>query len=314
MANENNEFDIFGTGAIEVESHNRESKPKTVSNIYSPKAKDASDGVYNAKIRFLYNPSNPTTESIIHKVVYYLEDSEKKGHYFDSPQSIGDWNSCQAGQLWRKLSKSESALDQSNAKKLNKRDVYYSLVYIIDDKIKPELNGKIMVFKYGMKLKAKLDKYLDPKPGKKKIDIFNFFTGRNMDLIITRQGNYNNYDDVEFEDESSAIAIKGKEITPGEEARQILADFMKAAPLLDEFKYKPLTEDERVKLGRILGQYQSPGESISTITNTAKSTTVAPAAEAKQQAQPKSESGISSNKEVPAADEDLDSFLDQIGI
>jgi len=307
MATQENGFDIFGTGAIEVESHNRDQKTKQASNIYSPKAKDASDGIYNAKIRFLYNPSNPTTESIIHKVVYYLEDSEKKGHYFDSPQSIGDWNSCQAGQLWRKLSKSESALDKQNATKLNKRDVYYSLVYIIDDKIKPELNGKIMVFKYGIKLKAKLDKYLDPKAGKKKIDIFNFFTGRNMDLTITRQGNYNNYDDVEFEDESTAIIIKGKEIAPGEEARQILADFMKTAPTLDEFKYKPLSDEERVKLERILSQYYSPGESISKISNTVKSTSI-PAATEKNQRTPVQES------KVAPADEDLDSFLDNIGI
>jgi len=312
MQSNNDGFDIFGTNAIEVESHSRENQPKKVSNFYSPKAKDASDGIYTAKIRFLYNPVNPV-DSIVHKIVYYLLDKESKGHYFDSPQSIGDWNGCQAGQLWRKLSKSDSALDKQNAEKLNKRDVYYSLVYIIDDKIKPEFNGKIMVFKYGIKLKAKLDKYLNPKPGKKKVDIFNFFTGRNMDLTITRQGNYNNYDDVEFEEEGTPIEIKGVAVEPTEAGRAILADFMKGAPVLEEFKYKPLTDDERVKLEQILNQFRSPGDSIGTITSSAKKATdVSPAANQKT---PKPEiSEATGTAKAENADEDLDSFLDNIGI
>lgn len=322
MANEK-EFDIFGTKSIDVNTHQRETKKKE-SNIYSPKAKDAADGVYEAKVRFLYNPANPQ-DSIIHKVVYYLEDKDKKGHYFDSPQSVGDWNSCVAGQLWKKLSKSESALDRKNAEKLNKRDVYYSLVYIIDDKVNPSLNGKVMIFKYGIKIKAKLDKYLNPKPGKKKIDIFNFFNGRNFDLNITRQGNFNEYSDAEFEEDNTAIVIDGKEVTADDKGRAALQKLMTGAPNLEEFRYKPLTDEERAKLNEILNLYRNPADHVDAIVNDKPKTSSSKKVqvdsddeEAETETESKPAAKAKSAQKAEAAkgsdDENLDDFLDNLGI
>jgi hypothetical protein len=309
MAENNNSFDIFGTKAIEVETHNREKKGDSI--IYAPKAKDASDGIYQAKVRFLYNPSNPL-QSIIHKVTYFLKDDKDQGHTFDSPQSVGDWNSCECAQLWRKLSKSESALERKNAEKLQKRDVFYSLVYIIDDAVKPANNGKILIIKYGVKLKAKLDRYLNPKVGKK-VDIFNFFNGRTMDLYITRQGNFNNYDDTSFEDSASALEINGVEVEPNEAGREMLQKFMSTAPSLDQFQYKPMTAEEQSKLQVILNQYRSPGEAISTIT---KNSTPKPAA---KPATKKPVDVVEDEDDAPtqsgeSKDENLDDFLDNLGI
>jgi len=310
MATENNGFDIFGTKAIEVETHNREKKNDSV--IFAPKAKDASDGIYQAKVRFLYNPSNPT-KSIIHKVTYFLKDETDKGYTFDSPQSVGDWNSCECAQLWRKLSKSESALDRKNAEKLQKRDVFYSLVYIIDDAVKPANNGKIMVLKYGVKLKAKLDRYLNPKTGKK-VDIFNFFNGRNMDLYITRQGNFNNYDDTSFEDAGTAIEINGVEVEANEAGRESLKKFMDSAPSLDQFEYKPMSSEDQTKLQSILNQYRSPGDAVSAITKTPSSKPSVSKPVAKKVIVEDESQDESEAKSNDAGDENLDEFLDNLGI
>lgn len=310
MAETNNTFDIFGTKAIEVETHNREKKGDSI--IYAPKAKDASDGIYQAKVRFLYNPSNPT-KSIIHKVTYFLKDSADQGHTFDSPQSIGDWNSCECAQLWRKLSKSESALDRKNAEKLQKRDVFYSLVYIIDDAVKPANNGKILVMKYGVKLKAKLDRYLNPKVGKK-VDIFNFFNGRTMDLYITRQGNFNNYDDTSFEDSASALEINGVEVEANEAGREVLQKFMSTAPSLDQFEYKSMSEEEQSKLQVILNQYRSPGEAVSSITTKSVSKPAAKPAAKKVDIVDEGEESDDSSSSGESKDENLDEFLDNLGI
>jgi hypothetical protein len=311
--NKNNSFDIFGTKAIEVDTHNREKKNDSV--IFAPKAKDASDGIYEAKVRFLYNPSNPT-KSIIHKVTYFLKDEQDKGYTFDSPQSVGDWNSCECAQLWRKLSKSESALDRKNAEKLQKRDVFYSLVYIINDAVKPANNGKIMVMKYGVKLKAKLDRYLNPKTGKK-VDIFNFFNGRNMDLYITRQGNFNNYDDTSFEDSGSAIEVNGVEVEANDAGREILQKFMANAPSLDQFEYKPMSSEDQTKLQSILNQYRSPGDAVSAITNKPASKPAAKVASkpaAKVEADDDDDTDAPQTTSKEGGDENLDEFLDNLGI
>ena len=108
--------------------------------------------------------------------------------------------------------------------------------------------------KYGVKLKAKLDRYLNPKTGKK-VDIFNFFNGRNMDLYITRQGNFNNYDDTSFEDSASAIEIKGVEVSADDAGRETLQKFMATAPSLDQFEYKEMSQEDKSKLQSILNIY-----------------------------------------------------------
>lgn len=259
---ENSNFDIFGSQSIEVNSHQPKERKESV--IYAPKAKDTTDGVYNAKVRFLYNPADPVNGSIIRKIVYYLKDHEDKGYYFDSPQSIGDWNGCPIGKLWRQLNNSDNAYDRQNAKQLNRREVFYSLVYIVEDKVNPELNGKIKIFKYGKKLKAKLDRYLEPTSGAK-VDIFNFYTGYNFDLTITRQGNFNDYDQAGFEIQPSQIPVEG--LTGGDGDREVLQKLMENAPDLEDYRYKAWDDQERAKLESILNQYRSPGESISTVVN-----------------------------------------------
>jgi len=316
---ENQSFDIFGSTSIDVNSHKPQATKESV--IYSPKAKDAADGVYNAKIRFLYNPNDPVNGSIIKKIVYYLKDQEDKGHYFDSPQSVGDWNGCPIGKLWKQLDGSDSAVDRNNAKNLNRREVFYSLVYVISDSVNPSFNGKIKVFKYGKKLKAKLDRYLEPTSGPK-VDIFNFYTGYNFDLHITRQGNFNDYDQAGFEIQPTQIPLAG--LTGGEGDRTVLQKFMEGAPNLDEYRYKAWDDAERAKLESILNQFRSPGQRVSSIVNdkgnveTPTATVVQPKAQmtssnpAPVQA-PVAETVQPTVNEV-SADDDLDGFLDGLGI
>jgi hypothetical protein len=311
---ENQSFDIFGSSAIDVNAQTTPERKESV--IYAPKAKDVVDGVYLSKVRFLYNPTDPVNGSILKKIVYYIKDASGQGNYFDSPQSVGDWNGCPIGQLWKQLENSESALDKKNAKELNRREVYYSLVYIIDDKPNPSNNGKIKILKYGKKLKAKLDRYLDPKTGPK-VDIFNFYTGFNFDLTITRQGNYNDYDQAGFEIQPSRIPING--LTGGDGDRDVLQKFMESAPNLEDYRYKAWDDAERAKLESVLNQFRSPGANRSNIvqekgsdstpfiqsTNTASSSTPEPTVT----------SNVTSNTPSAAAEDgDLDSFLDDLGI
>lgn len=314
-----NKFDIFGKSAIEVNA--QKEQPKQESVLYAPKAKDTQDGTYRASIRFLYNPKDPINGSILKKIVYYLKDREGKGHYFDSPQSVGDWNGCPMGQLWKQLDKSESAIDKKNAKELNKRDTFYSLVYIINDEVNPALNGKIKILKYGKKLKAKLDRYLEPGQGKEKIDIFNFYNGYDFDLNITRQGNFNNYDEAGFMPRPSMISIPG--LTGGEDDREILENFMSGAPDLEAYRYQPMTDEQRNKLENILNQWRPTGDSREVIssdkgntsiesTETGTSDLMDDMGTAIQEisVQTMQESAPSSEE----SDEDLDGFLNSLGI
>ena len=119
------------------------------------------------------------------------------------------------------------------------------------------------------KLKAKLDRYLNPEGGSK-VDIFNFYTGYNFDLKITRQGNFNDYDSAGFEIQPTMIPLEG--MTGDDSDRDILSKFMESAPNLDEYRYKAWDEAQREKLERILNMYRSPGSSVDAIVNEKGST------------------------------------------
>lgn len=303
-------FDIFGNSSIDVNAHKQPEKKESV--IYAPKAKDTSDGTYNTKIRFLYNPTDPVNGSIIRKIVYYLKDAADNGHYFDSPQSIGDWDGCPIGKLWQQLSKSESALDRQNAKQLNRREVFYSLIYIIDDKVNPGLNGKVKIMKYGKKLKAKLDRYLNPSSGSK-VDIFNFYTGYNFDMNITRQGNFNDYDAAGFEIQPSQIPIAGLNGNPDND-RAILQKLMEGAPDLESYRYEPWDDSKRATLESILNQYRSPGASVSKVVNDNGSTATPIATVVKESTPELIQSEATGTVTQESTDGDLDNFLDELGI
>jgi len=261
------EFDIFNVDPSVINTHNQ----KKTSTIYNPRAKDVPSGIYDSTIRFLYNPKNPA-DSIIRKVVYYLKDADGSGKYFDSYQSnAGGWKDCVIGQLYSKLSKSESALDRKNADELSRRDQYYSLVQIVDDKVKPELNGKIMIFKYGIKLKKKLDMKLEPDSGERD-DIMNFFTGKDFKLYITRQGNYNEYSECHFETVSKPIGLNGSPVENTDEGKAALRAYLGEAPDVSTYKFKEWDAATRAEAERILNLYRNPSEQVSTIVNDTQGT------------------------------------------
>ncbi|MGY8865533.1 MAG: hypothetical protein ACKVJK_07850, partial [Methylophagaceae bacterium] len=185
-------FDIFNLGVEDVETHQPERT--TVNEIYKPTADDGKDGTYKALIRFVPNPENPR-KSLIQKYVHWLTNSNGDGKLVDSPQTIGEH--CPIADVFWKLRKSDSAVDRKSSEKLKRRQQYYSLIKIVKDPQNPEMEGTYKVFKFGYKIKEKIDSELKPDFGEP-TQVFDLFEGKNFELVITRQGEYKNYDKSKF--------------------------------------------------------------------------------------------------------------------
>ena len=189
---------IFNLGIEDIDLHIKGSKKESV--LYKPKADEGKDGVYKALIRFVPNPKNPQ-KSLIKKYVYWLTDSEGQGSYFDAPSTVGDKDPVQ--DLFFKLNKSESAADKKIAEVLKRKEVYYSLIQIIRDPQRPELEGKIKIFKFGQKLKVKIDEEANPQFDEP-TQVYDLFEGKNLELTITKQNKFNNYDSSKFQGKNGA--------------------------------------------------------------------------------------------------------------
>jgi len=301
-------FDIFNLGVEDVETH--QPQQTSVSEIYKPTADDGKDGTYKALIRFVPNPENPRN-SLIQKYVHWLTNSSGDGKLVDSPSSIGE--KCPIADVFWKLRKSDSAVDRKASEKLKRRQQYYSLIKIIKDPQNPELEGKYMVFKFGYKIKEKIDAELKPDFGEP-TQVFDLFEGKNFELIITRQGEYNNYDKSKFSASKSAILI-GE--TPAERSKESMATIkeeLDAAPSLANYDYKAWDEDTRAFVNDVLRMYLNPGDSIAAVTSAPKTAPKKEAVAATTVVEKEASSTESSTSSSVSSDDDLDSFLNDLDI
>lgn len=259
MSSKMDELNIFN---VSIEDLTKDDKSHGNANLYSPSYDKSADGVYKSKIRFLPNIQNPR-EPMMRKYVYYLQDlNNDSGFYVDSPSTINE--KCIIQDTFFKLRNSNSAADKELSDKLKRKEFWYSAVQIIKDKQFPELEGKVMIFRYGFKIKQKIDEQLKPviedaEPN----NPFDLFDGKVFNLIICKKDGYANYDSSVFANNGSAIVIDGKEMSDDEDDRETIVEYLtENTPDFNEFRFKPWDDEMKKKVIRVLSQYGSAGKDI----------------------------------------------------
>jgi len=301
-------FDIFNLGVEDVETHQPERT--TVNEVYKPTADDGKDGTYKALIRFVPNPENPRN-SLIQKYVHWLTNSSGDGKLVDSPSSIGE--KCPIADVFWKLRKSDSAVDRKSSEKLKRRQQYYSLIKIVKDPQNPELEGTYKVFKFGYKIKEKIDAELKPNFGEP-TQVFDLFEGKNFELVITRQGEYNNYDTSKFSSSKSAIIMGDAPAERSKETMTTIKEELEAAPSLKGYDYQAWDEDTRSFVNDVLRMYLNPGDSIASMTSSAPKAATKTATAVKEKPAAAPVTSTSESTSSVSTDDDLDSFLNDLDI
>jgi len=175
---------------------------------YNPSAAKGKNNVYQSIIRFIPWYQNPKHGSIQEKWVSYLIDPvTNRGRYVDCPSSVGKPSPLQ--DIFWKLKKSESVQEQKVADTFSRRHSYASLIQVIRDENAPELEGKILVWRYGVKIWEKINSELKPVIGDKH-DPFEILGGKAFALVITKVSGYNNYDQSKFIDKKIPLCIPGE--------------------------------------------------------------------------------------------------------
>lgn len=239
-------LDIFNLDAEAfVTKTNQKGEGKDLE-FYKPYPEDGKDGVYKSLIRFVPNPSNPG-KSKIHKYYVYLNDPVSgDGFSVDCPSTVGKKSILK--DLFWKLKNSHSAADQELSKKFSRKEDFYSLVQIVQDKNKPELEGKIMIFKFGKKLNDMIEAQLQPEYGDP-CNPYDLFEGREFGVHVRKVGDWNNYDLCQFVGEKSAIKLNGKPMKKTKDDMDTILEYLNQGPKnLTSFEYKDWDDEvtERV--------------------------------------------------------------------
>jgi hypothetical protein len=241
MSNVESNYDAFFTPGVEAPTTSSKQTEE-----YNPSADKGKGGLYQSVIRFVPWHQDPKHGSIQEKWVSYLVDPvTQRGRYVDCPSSVGKLSPLQ--DIYWKLRKNESVQMQKLAVNFSRRHSYASLVQIIRDENNPELEGKIMVFRYGVKIWEKMNSELKPVIGEVQ-DPFDIIGGKAFALIISKISGFNNYDQSKFVDKRIPLCIPNAEgklipITPQSDKKEVFEWVKTQSPDLSKYAYKEWDQD-----------------------------------------------------------------------
>ena len=303
------DFNIFSIGVEDINTHEQETSNAN-SIMYKPSADDGKDGTYKALIRFVPNIENPRN-SLVKKYVNWLTGPDGESKLIDSPSTIGEH--CPVSDAFFRLRKSESAVDRKASDKLKRRETYVALVKIIKDPQQPEWEGTYRVFKFGYKIKEKIDAELKPNFGDP-TQVFDLFEGKNFELVITRQNDYNNYDTSKFSSSKSALMIGEKQAERTKEDMDVIKNELEGAPSLKQFEYQPWTEETRSFVNSVIKMYLNPGDVMDKISNNTfeDNTPTKNTSNTKNEATATATATATKEKEASTSGDDLESFLNDL--
>jgi len=234
------------------------------ANIYKPYPELGKDGVYKSLIRFLPNVANPK-KSKIHKYYVWLKDPLDNSNFVaDCPSTVGK-KSILKDIFW-KLKNSPSAKDQELAKSFSRKEDYYSLIQVVKDPNHPELEGKVMVFKFGKKVNDLIEQQIKPEYGSP-CNPFDLFEGKNFGIHVRKVGDWNNYDLCQFVGEKGPILISGSAVEKTEADQKRIVEYLKAGPqdLVEKYDYKEWSDEDREKINSIIRNTIPDGRMLSEI-------------------------------------------------
>lgn len=248
MENLENDFDIFNLNNEDFLK--QEPKKDDDEFLYKPYPELGKDGVYKALIRFLPNVYNPK-KSKIHQYYVWLKDP-LDGTNFKAlcPSTVGKKSILK--DIYWKLKNSTSAKDQDLSKQFSRKEDFFSLIQVVQDPNRPDLEGKIMYLKFGKKVNDLIEQQIKPEYGNPS-NPYSVFDGKYFGLHVRKVGEWNNYDLCQFVGEKCPIRINGADIEKTEEGKKKVEEYLKTGPSdLEKNDYKEWNEVEREKIMKII--------------------------------------------------------------
>lgn len=248
---------LFGDGGLKVNANQTEQNQGN-QNEFRPHYRKGQNNRYEALIRFLPNPENPSEKSITSKYTVFLKNPlTNQGRTVDSPSTVGEPDPLSNMYFTLKNSGNPQAIQVADDFKRHQN--FYSLVQIIQSASEPALNGKILIWKYGQKIYEKIRQEMEPvmqgQAGRQPFDLFN---GRLFKVIAVQASGFNNFDQSLFVDvqypancmlvevpnpqipNSTQFVQASREMASTDEGRKIIFEYLSTkAPKMSDYDYRP---------------------------------------------------------------------------
>ena len=224
---------------------NKEKKSYKDDRFWRPTVDDS--GTASAVIRFL--PECEGEEDAA--VLYYSHAFQGPGGWFiensrttfGEKDPVSEYNS----RLWNSgIQSNKDMVSQKTKRKKN----FVSNILVISDPACPENEGKVFLFRYGMKIHQKIVDAMKPEfADEDPVIPFDFWQGANFRLRQRKVAGYPNYDKSDFD--SASALLEGDE----EKLKEIWGQQYPLSEFVDPANYKSYDE-LKVRLETVLGGSQ----------------------------------------------------------
>lgn len=230
--------------------------------VYSPKATDGTNDKYFSVIRLLPDPKRIMAP--IQKRLQVYIDSPELGitKYVDSKENFLKGSCPIQKRFWYffNMKKTQPHIYEMR-NKVSANESYYCLAQVVKDKQRPELEGKVVVYKFNLTINKIINDAM--KPSKEKLEVgaakplnpFDVFKSKNLIIDLTVKGTsedgsrkYTDYSQVKFMEEYTAVKVTNEdgekeEITKSARGKELMNILYTNAPTLEDFKPIPWDEE-----------------------------------------------------------------------
>lgn len=298
-----------------VEEISWASPQKQGSSVYTPKPADGKNGVYTALIRPL--PYKGT--EIISKDVFWVNNPKVglRGFFDQSPKP------CPLVKLYWDLKKNEDVRMQKKiGENFERKEQNYCYAYVIKDPQRPDLEGKVVIWRFPRSIKKLFDAQAIPSEndiamGSEKCNVFNLFEGKDFMLKVSQKGEWPDYSESKFSDQKTSLKIKVHsngdkndyvQIERGnKEHMNLLMEtvYNENLPDLTPFQWKAWTDEENEKIEKFIRTMRNNGsEDIEEIVSKGKESSKS--SKPKKESEPKHESDSNEKDELDDILDDLE--------
>jgi len=213
---------------------------RTNKTEYTPSADKGQNGVYKSIIRFVTWWQDPQHSYLDKWVCWLVDPLTNRGRMVDCPSSVGKPSLLQ--DMFFKLRKSDSVQEQKKSEIFSRKHMYSAVIQVIKDDQNKDLEGKLLIFKFGKKIFEKYEAEKKPVIGEPH-EPFDLLDGKVFALVITKVAGFNNYDQSRFLDTKVPLLIPNKDgkLVPinDKTPREEVFNFLKEnTPDLSKYAYK----------------------------------------------------------------------------
>lgn len=230
---------------------------KVDENLYAPEPEQAADKkVYKSVIRFIPFHADPDKSKFQKDVCILKNPITNERLIIEDPSSFGNFSLTLKYEIMlKKLYKSEPDMVNELRTNFNRFSKFWSLVQIVKDPNRPDLEGKIKVFNFGFNINKLIEAEINPASdglveSAVSVNPYDLLKGKDFLLVVSKKGKYNNYDGSKFINELTPFKFNGKPVEATDKGMKEVFEYLKnSSPDLLNYYPKQIdsTTEDRVK-------------------------------------------------------------------